>query len=213
MLSEVSRRVNKLHKMASDLVTCEEQQQSLPTFIYRFALSTGRLWRTHLVTGEESRHQLPLYKFKSDCSWSELPGGSLLITGGGIPVVREVVRIDTHREFGVSHQPPMLSLRKCHASVYHAQFLYVLAGYSDGRGRLKECERFLCAESRWEALPSLPTAGSYVSGVVVEGSLYALGGWDGQRAFDLIHRMRLDELTWACMELRLPQADNAIPCL
>jgi hypothetical protein len=34
-----------------------------------------------------------------DCCWSEVSGGSLLITGGGPPAVKEVVRIDTRREF------------------------------------------------------------------------------------------------------------------
>jgi hypothetical protein len=37
-----------------------------------------------------------------------------------------------------------------------------------------ECERYSCAESRWEVLPALPVAG--MSAVEVENSVYALGG-------------------------------------
>jgi hypothetical protein len=38
---------------------------------------------------------VPGYRFRGGRCWSELPGGSLLITGGDYPAVREVVKIDT----------------------------------------------------------------------------------------------------------------------
>jgi hypothetical protein len=63
---------------------------------------------------------------------SEVPGGRLLITGGGHPIaVGEVVRIDTRREFAVAHCPPMLTPRAGHTAVYHAQHLYVLGGWNN----------------------------------------------------------------------------------
>jgi hypothetical protein len=104
-------------------------------------------------------------------------GGSLLITGGSREKdatndLREVVRIDTRREFAVSKQPPMLSARHSHAAVYHTPHLYVLGGVNGSA--LSECERYVCTEKRWEALPPLPRACSLMSGVVVESSLYAL---------------------------------------
>jgi hypothetical protein len=89
---------------------------------------------------------VPDYQFKFYCSWSELPGGSLIITGGGEPAVRDVVRLDVGT-FVVSSQPPMHTARFHHAAVYHAQYVYVLAGY-----RLSKCEKYVCAESRWEVL-------------------------------------------------------------
>jgi hypothetical protein len=72
-----------------------------------------------------------------------LVGGSLFITGGfeDNKSVREVVKIDTLREWAVSSQPPMHTARCSHAAVYHSQHLYVLAGYSDGY--LSECERYV----------------------------------------------------------------------
>jgi hypothetical protein len=128
----------------------------------------------------------------------------LLITGGGWPLVgKDAARIDTLREFADSHQPPMLTARRNHPAVYHAQFLYVLGGWNDW-SRLKECERYVCAESRWEALPPLPIACSQMSGVVVEGSLYALGGYDADGALDSIHKLGLKDLTWMTIDLKLP---------
>jgi hypothetical protein len=86
-----------------------------------------------------------------------VPGGSLLITGGGFSTaVREVVRIDTRRECAVSDLPSLLAPRKLHAAVYHSQHLYGLGGPNDRY--LTECERYVCAESRWQALPPLPRA-------------------------------------------------------
>jgi hypothetical protein len=131
---------------------------TLPTFIYSYEELTGQLHRTSLVTGEQSSHQVPSYTFKACCCWSEVSGGSLLITGGldeEHREVREVVRIDTRRESAVVHCPPMLTPRVHHAAVYHTPHLYILGGFTDSR-RLSECERYMCAENRWEELPPLP---------------------------------------------------------
>jgi hypothetical protein len=142
-----------------------------------------------------------------------VPGGSLLITGGieEYSVVREVVRIDTRREFAVSRYPPMLTPRREHAAVHHTPHLYILGGWSDGGIYLSECERYVCAENRWEALHPLPRACYSTSGVVVESSLYALGGYDGSY-LDLVQRLSLENLTWELMQFRLPFAGLGIPC-
>jgi hypothetical protein len=50
-----------------------------------------------------------------------------------------------------------------------------------------------------------------MSGVVMEGSLYALGGYY-QDYLDLIQRLSLSRLTWEVMQLRLPHADQCIAC-
>jgi hypothetical protein len=140
-----------------------------------------------------------------------VPGGSLLITGGGHPIaVREVVKIDTPREFVVSHCPPMLTPRSGHAAVYYSPHLYALGGYDDSYG-LSECERYVCAENRWEALPPLPRACSCMSGVVVERNLYALGGYVG-KALNLVQKLSLESFTWEIMQFRLPFAGFSIPC-
>jgi hypothetical protein len=137
-----------------------------------------------------------------------LPGGSLLITGGD-PSGREVVKIDTLREYAVSSQPLMHIGRYRHAAVYPSQYLYVLAGYINS-WYYKECERYSCAESRWEVLPSLPVAGDSMSVVEVENSVYALGGRNDEGALDTVQKLSLDSLTWELMELKLPHAAKGL---
>jgi hypothetical protein len=100
-----------------------------PQFIY--SCRSNELLRVSLLTGEQSNHQIPDYYFKFYCRWSELPGGSLLITGGN-PGVREVVRIEALREWAVSSIPPMHTARCKHAAVYDSQYLYVLGGTVTG---------------------------------------------------------------------------------
>jgi hypothetical protein len=207
---------NESHPVGAEQVTQDtlEAFYQVPTFIYSYKRETDQLHRTSLVTGEHSSHRLPSYTFKGGCCWSEVPGGSLLITGGEDElwsVVREVVRIDTRREFAVSDYPPMLTSRQAHAAVYHTPHLYILGGWS-GSSCLSECERYVFAESRWEALPPLPTACSQTSGVVVENSLYALGGDDGSSLLDLVNKLNLESLTWELMQYRLPFAGFGIPC-
>jgi hypothetical protein len=181
----------------------------LTTFIYSYQECTDELWRTDLVTGVQSCHRVPGYIFRSGCCWTELPDESLLITGGDF-AEREVVKIDTCREFAVSPQAPMLTPRSRHTAVYHSQYVYALGGLTDDY--LSECERYACADSRWEVLPALPVACVAMSAVVVESSLYALGGFC-QGDLDCVQKLALDSLTWELMQLRLPQAGGALPCL
>jgi hypothetical protein len=173
------------------------------------ATSTDHLHRTNQVTREQSIHQVPSYTFKQGCCWSEVPGRGLLITGGGHPAVKEVVRIAVGT-FVVFSQPHMLTPRALHAAVYHTQHLYVLGGWTDRA--LSECERYVCAENRWQALPPLPSACCQTSGVVVESNLYALGGKSNDSPLDLVQKLSLESLTWDLMQLRLPHADFLIPC-
>jgi hypothetical protein len=182
-----------------------------PVFIYSFVDGRDKLLRTHLVTGEQSSIRVPSYQFKHFCCWSPLADGSLLITGGRrARASGEVVRIDVLREFAVSEQPPMLTPRYAHTCVCHAKLLYVLGGISNDS--LKACERYVWAEMRWEALPPLPEAVSYGSAVVLEENLYVLGGVHEGVVADLIQKLRLCELTWERMELRLPQTGLWVAC-
>jgi hypothetical protein len=183
----------------------------VPTFIYSYNQCTNQLHRTSLVTGEHSSHRVPSYTFKYVCYWNEGTRGSLLITGGGYPdPVSEVVRIETRREFAVAHCPPMLTPKYLHGALYYTPHLYILGGWKDSN--LSECERYVCAENRWEALPPLPTACMGSSGVVVESSLYALGGYDGSCHIDLVQKLSLESLTCQLMQFRLPFAGLYIPC-
>jgi hypothetical protein len=181
-------------------------------FLYSCEQKTNKLQRVNLLTGELSYLKVPDYEFKEGCKWSELPGGGILITGGvaGRTVVREVVRIDTLRECAVSSVPPMHSAREDHAAVYHSQYVYVLGGYS--RRYLRKCERYVCAESRWEVLPSLPVASADMKAVELENSMYALGGHKRRSYLDTVQKLSLDSLTWELMRLKLPQAVLAFPC-
>jgi hypothetical protein len=110
----------------------------------------------------------------------------------------------------------MLTAREYHTSVYHAKHLYILGGHDDSGWHdgwyLSECERYLCEENRWEALPPLPRACALTSGVVVERCLYALGGWFNRSLTDLVQKLSLESLTWELMQLRLPYEARGIPC-
>jgi hypothetical protein len=181
-----------------------------PRYIYGCKSLTRELWRTDLITAKQSCVALAKFWFDEYCSWCEFPGESLLITdGSSTDVVSDVARIDTLREFAVTKQSPMLSPRRSHASLYHAQCVYVLGGYDTAY--MRQCERYECSANRWEALPQLPTACRHASAVVVAGSLYVLGGNGGQ-ALDLIQKLRLEELTWELMPLRLPSPAYCISC-
>jgi hypothetical protein len=180
-----------------------------PAYIYSFQENTSQLYRTHLASGKESYYDVLDCKFKAGCALSQLAGGSLLVTGGGLGGSSKAKLIDV-KSFTVFKQPDMLTAREHHCAVPHSKHLYVLGGMLI-QTPLKECERYVCPESRWEALPALPTACSSMSGIEFEGSLYALGGSVGWSAYlDLIQRLRLEDLTWEVMQVRLPYAGFCI---
>jgi hypothetical protein len=74
---------------------------------------------------------------------------------------------------------------------------------------LSECERYACAENRWETLPPLPRACYGASGLVVESSLYALGGYD-YSFLDLVQKLSLESLTWELMQAPICRAWYAL---
>jgi hypothetical protein len=184
--------------------------QSKPQHIYWLQTSTGQLHRTNLLTGEQSCYQVRSRKLNHHCRLSELPGGSLLCTGGYYSV-REVVKIETLREWAVSLQAPMHTARYYHAAVYHSQYLYVLGGYNNSY--LRECERYVCAERRWEVLPGLPLAYQDISAVEFDNSLYAIGGNDDQICVCTVQMLSLDSLTWELLQFKLPQICDDVLCL
>jgi hypothetical protein len=179
-----------------------------PKFFYCCESQTDKLLRTNLLTGEQSSYRVPGYQSKSLCTWSEVPGGSLLVTGG-YPAVREVVKIDTLRESAVLSLPPMHTARQNHAAVYHSQYLYVLGGFKNSQ--LGECERYVCAESRWEVLPALPVACYAMAAVQLDNSLYVLGGVATTK-IGTVQKLNLDSLTWELLPFKLPQARYFFPC-
>jgi hypothetical protein len=97
-----------------------------PKFFYRWLEWEDQLERANYLTGERSLHQMPGFRFGTNCRCSELPEGILLITGG--EEVKDVWKIHTLREWAASALPPMQTARFRHAAVYHSQYLYVLGG-------------------------------------------------------------------------------------
>jgi hypothetical protein len=190
--------------------TLNPQHSHTPTFLYSGHWEFNWLERVNLLTGEESyHHEEPRFQFKEACRLSELPGGRLLLTGGTWEGVREVMKIDTLREYAVSSQPPMHTARRSHAAVYHSQYLYVLGGLY--KRCLSKCERYSCSQSRWEVLPALPVADYGMSAVEVENSLYVLRGRTSIY-LDNVQKLSLDSLTWDLMQLKLPRAACYFPC-
>jgi hypothetical protein len=175
--------------------------------------STSQLLSTNLLTGEQSCYKIPGYQFKGSCLVNQLPGGGLLITGGSefLNAVKEVVKIDTLREYTVAYQAPMLTARGSHAAVYHSQYLYVLGGYSEFRA-LRECERYVGVESQWEELPALPVACCAMSAVELDHCIYALGGFAYPTGLDSVQKLSVDSLTWELKQLKLPQASIYFAC-
>jgi len=101
----------------------------------------------------------------------------------------------------VTQKTPMINGRGGHGSVYHSSYLYVIGGYNGGA--MRECERLLVSEDRWEAFQPLPKGSFGLSAVVVKRTqcLFALGG---SNEMGMIQRLSLGRLEWDAIPLRFP---------
>lgn len=179
-------------------------------FIHSYEEWSNRLHRTNVVTGEKSWYELQ-HLFMSNSILSELPGGSLLVTGGGFNHSKDLVtRIDVLRDFAALTEPHMLASRQSHCAVYHALHLYTLGGWDIFD--LGACERYVCTERRWEEIAPLPIACHSTTGIEIEESLYVLGGKGDNSCLDCIQKLSLHRLTWELLQLRLPFTGLCIPC-
>jgi hypothetical protein len=213
-LETISKEVEVALEVLKQFLPQDSQETDVSEANTQFIYMIDRalLRRTNLLTGEQSCHVVPDYEFPRYCSWSELPGGSLVITGGYDDSfsVMGVEKVDVSREWAVSSLSPMHSARCDHASVLHFQYLYVLGGFD--HKNLDLCERYVCAENRWEVLPALPVACYAMSAVVLSNSLFAFGGVVDQRDLDTVQMLSLDSLTWELLLLKLPEQCNSPPC-
>jgi hypothetical protein len=194
----------------SEARTAALRPVGLHRHFFRCRAGTSQLHKTLLDSGKQLYLQVPLFQFEYGCSWCEVPGGALLITGGGQS--HALTSIDVQRELAVTTKPPMQTARFQHCSVYYADCLYVLGGYSH-RKYLRRCERYVCTEKRWEAIPMLPRACECMSAVETAQSLYVFGGrGNDTEALDLIQKLSLVRLTWEVLEVKLPQPCFDIAC-
>eukprot|EP00359_Climacostomum_virens_P008217 CAMPEP_0204903850 /NCGR_PEP_ID=MMETSP1397-20131031/4519_1 /ASSEMBLY_ACC=CAM_ASM_000891 /TAXON_ID=49980 /ORGANISM="Climacostomum Climacostomum virens, Strain Stock W-24" /LENGTH=158 /DNA_ID=CAMNT_0052072555 /DNA_START=211 /DNA_END=684 /DNA_ORIENTATION=+ len=107
----------------------------------------------------------------------------------------------------------MLRERANHAVTYHDNYLYSIGGY-DSSFYLRDCERFDVTLEKWEAFEPLPRACFCSSVIALEEPrcLYALGGGIDLHGIDLIQRLKLDELRWDILELKLPDPSSYVAC-
>lgn len=187
----------------------------LPGFTFSYKASTKELHMAKISTGEQSCIMLCSFSFMWGSVWCLMPGGALCVTGGYVrgKSVKDVVRIDSVKDFAVTQMAPMISRRSAHGSVAYQEYLYVVGG-DKGKKYSKECERYSFNNNCWESIGNLPSPCYGTTVVVLEAthSLYAIGGEIIGQDDDLILRLCLDDLNWGVLNLTLPSPANCLPC-
>jgi hypothetical protein len=181
------------------------------TCVYSYEGGTNLLHWTSLDSGSRYTSAVPGFTFKNNCSWSEVPGGTVFFTGGN-PATPEVVSINP-QTVQVSREAPMNGPRGYHSSLYHQGYIYVLGGY-DGRETTSACERYDLAANRWEPIAPCLVGCSSSSAVVLEATqcLYVLGGFSASRSpTNLIQEFSLVTLSWRVREEQLPFNSYGVP--
>mmetsp|Transcript_12935 Transcript_12935/g.24022 ORF Transcript_12935/g.24022 Transcript_12935/m.24022 type:complete len:274 (-) Transcript_12935:29-850(-) len=189
-----------------------------PRFVYGIIEVTSQIFRTDIATGQELNLGLGCSPFKEGCSWCEVPGGFLYLTGGFDTVFLDhVISLGAEREFSVTLRPHLLTKRQDHGSVYHSGFLYIIGGNAENPEgtesiNLSECERYSILEGAWEAIPPLLKATCYMSVITLHDNLYAVGGNELFTMLDLVQVLNLQDLSWTQFLLHLPAIQDTIPC-
>mmetsp|Transcript_16036 Transcript_16036/g.29386 ORF Transcript_16036/g.29386 Transcript_16036/m.29386 type:complete len:276 (+) Transcript_16036:249-1076(+) len=192
-----------------------QQFSSLNAISFDFNSST--LYRHSLLSGAATKVQLSAAPLSRESSCIELSKGFLFLTGGmGRRYSFGTARchlIDTVREFSCFKLPDMISPRLIHFPVLYENYVYVIGGtHSDSV--LRDCERYVIDEARWEAIPPLPETFNVVSVVTANECLYAAVGnertHDSTGYFEKLLRLDLADLTWGVKRLALPMGFKTI---
>lgn len=104
-------------------------------------------------------------------------------------------------------------MRKEHAAVYLAGYVYVIGGF-DGTQNLfmKTCERYNMERDKWKQVASLNTARCAFSASPINARfIYIFGGYDGLRRLDSVEKYDRIEDNWSIcnFKLKLPLSNCA----
>jgi hypothetical protein len=170
--------------------------------VYSYKQATEEFYLTSLETGMTYTAAISR-QFNFNCSWCELPNKEVFFIGGGPSNEVFSVNADTH---AVTVRPNLITARYGHGSVYNLSHIYVIGGFNTAG--LKECERFVIEQNRWEALAPLPEICFNSSIITLEGtnSLYALGGSNGTKYTEDIYELSFERLNWLKLSVKLPNA-------
>lgn len=194
-----------------EMLETDEGMYPVSSTIYSYSFSDNLLIITNLDTQLTSSVVIQGVSLYYGTCLTELPDGSLLTTGGAYG---QVFSIEVP-SFAVTRRASMHFNRTMHASVYHDRYVYVVGGNTSEKEPavlLKECERYLISEDRWEDIPPIPEFCGFVTCLVMESdqSLYALGTPNSQHQ-GIIQKLCLASLNWTVLALQLPHEGGAIP--
>jgi len=188
--------VNEIVTKHQDL---ENAAPIVPQYIFSYTWDTVEFYRTHLDSGEMITHNFPT-KFVSMVGWCEVPGDKIFMTGGKISFYeysQEAFYVDSNT-FSITNKAPMWNKRFCHASAYYKGFVYVIGGQIL-RENIRECERYSLVCDKWEPLPPLPKATHGVNAVMIDSSVFVIGG-----NTDEVQELDVQTLTWRVLPFKLP---------
>jgi len=180
----------------------------VPEYIFSYKGFSPTLHRLALLTGEKTSFKISR-RFFDATIFCELPGNNLLFTGGvdlNCWTKRDCWNLNVTKEFSVVNKAPMLSARAGHCLVYFQGCVLAIGGLNTSK-QIDNCERYLCSDNRWEPFDPLPRACGLMCAAVIEEAnrVFVIGGSSFRgESYDFIQRLRLDELTWDLLEVKLP---------
>lgn len=213
--------VNQVSSMDSLVSAAEQENMQVndsdvvdQVYIYSYKYSSDEFYQTLMSSGEVICHRLSSHTFKRGCVFTELPSGTIFVTGGGSPSCTDTFTID-FADIKFTSMPPMAEARSYHGAVFYSSYVFALGGNMDGR-----CEYYDCKEGRWHYIKPLPRACEYTTAVVLEDvkSLYVIGGGrpSGIKSIfsDLacIQRLNLETHRWTELTTTLPSYARHVAC-
>ena len=123
------------------------------------------------------------FSFKPGAAYCEIPGQSVIYSGGDIKGgCNEVYQIDPLRG-NISSLPCMYTYRSYHSIVYYDNSVYVFGG-CNGNTRLNSCEKYDIHKGNWMFLPNMYEARSHFTTAVLKDVFY-LGGGMGSNSLEM----------------------------
>lgn len=154
----------------------------------------------------------PLLKVPRFCTVTQMPN-AVFVSGGGSPTSSAVSEFFERNESLVAKKPMKYAKYRHKTEVLSRNTFMAIGGF-DGKVSISKCEEYSVAEDKWTEAPALNRARYHAATALLNGLLYAIGGFDAQNdveVLDLAHKTAWNSVKVAKSEINIGNSAAAFP--
>eukprot|EP00826_Nyctotherus_ovalis_P025854 TRINITY_DN2006_c0_g3_i4.p1 TRINITY_DN2006_c0_g3~~TRINITY_DN2006_c0_g3_i4.p1 ORF type:complete len:466 (+),score=140.25 TRINITY_DN2006_c0_g3_i4:123-1520(+) len=138
-----------------------------------------------------------LIKVPRFCTVTQM-SNAVFVSGGGSPTSSAVSEF-FERNVSLVTKKPMKYAKYRHKTEVLSRNTFMAIGGFDGKVSIARCEEYSVAEDRWTEAPALNKARYHTATALLNGLLYAIGGFDAQNDVEVLDLSQ--KSVWTCVKV------------